>query len=321
MSTVAAHSTTVVPAARAHASVPALRAGALTDVGRQRTHNEDAFVANPERGIFVVVDGVGGAAAGEVAAAIAVERIALRLAWKHLPPAARLREAIAAANRAIVVESQHDAALQGMACVLTAVLIEDGTVHVGHVGDTRLYDIDRDGICKITRDHSVVGVQEDAGQLSEWEAMTHPRRNEILRDVGSTHQTPDAPDFIDLYTFAFDPSHALLLCSDGLSDLIPAVTIHQTVTQCAGEPQAAAAALIALANDAGGTDNITAVVVEGANFEGAVSIPQLAEPGAKPAVVLGGWHRTLMQWFNARLISTIALVVGAMSLQLSWLGQ
>ena len=135
-----------------------------------------------------------------------------------------------------------------MACVLTVAVVEDGYAVVGHVGDSRLYQVRRGEIRKITRDHSPVGEREDQGELSEFEAMRHPRRNEVFRDVGSEERSPDDPDFIEIQRIAFDPSSALVLCSDGLSDLVGSETIRSLVEQHAADPDAAARALVGAAN-------------------------------------------------------------------------
>ncbi len=246
-------------------AAPRLRAFGATDPGR-RERNEDRFVCDPEGGVFMVVDGVGGYAAGDVAAETAREIVHTRLRVRSGTVAERMHEAITTANEAIFHRSRTHASRRGMACVLTAAVVEAGAVTVGHVGDARLYVIRREGLEKVTRDHSPVGVREDAGDLSEWEAMLHPRRNEILRDVGSARRAPGDEDFIDLYRFPFDPESALLLCTDGLTDLVPGDVLYETVMAHAGHPERSVAALIRLANRAGGHDNVTVVVVEGARF-------------------------------------------------------
>ena len=108
--------------------------------------------------------------------------------------------------------------------------------HIGHVGDSRIYLIRRGEIRKVTRDHSPVGEREDAGEIGEAEAMRHPRRNEVFRDVGSEEHAPDDPNFIDIERLPFDAESALLLCSDGLSDQVPAAEIQRAVERHAGDP-------------------------------------------------------------------------------------
>ena len=264
-----------------------LRAHGATDVGRERAHNEDRFFCDPDLGIFIVIDGVGGYAAGEVAADLARDLVSRHLQRRDGNPADRLREAIAAANNEIYRRSQSDLTKQGMACVLTAAVVEEGHVTVGHVGDTRLYEVRRDGIRKVTRDHSPVGVREDEGELGEIEAMNHPRRNEILRDLGSACHEPDDAHFIDIYTFDFDPDSAFLLCSDGLTDLVPKRPIHQVLLDHAGRPEKGVQTLIELANEVGGADNITAIVVEGPAFKADPVLIAPAETFSPPEVSEG----------------------------------
>jgi len=153
-----------------------------------------------------------------------------------------------------------------MACVLTVAVVEDGSAVIGHVGDSRLYKIRAGRIEKITHDHSPVGEREDRNDLSETDAMRHPRRNEVYRDVGSDPQQPGDRDFIDVHEIAFEPDAALLLCSDGLTDVISATSVQQIVHRFAGRPERVARALIEAANAAGGKDNVSVVYVEGEQF-------------------------------------------------------
>src|ERR1035438_6554856 len=112
-----------------------------------------------------------------------------------------------------------------MACVLTIAVAENGRAIIGHVGDSRLYKVRQGEIRKITHDHSPVGEREDSRQISEADAMRHPRRNEVYRDVGSQEHSPDDPNFIELLNIPFEPDSALLLCSDGLSDQVTSAEI------------------------------------------------------------------------------------------------
>jgi serine/threonine protein phosphatase PrpC len=208
---------------------------------------------------------MGGHAAGEQAAAIALERIRARLERATDTPELRLREAIALANNAIYKAAQAKPEWRGMACVLTAAVVSDGEVTVGHVGDSRLYKI-RGGVMeKVTRDHSPVGEREDSGELAETEAMRHPRRNEVFRDVGSEEHAPDDPDFIDVFHFAFEPDSAVLLCSDGLSDVLHSREILRLVEENARDPLSVVQSLISAATPIG-HDNVSVVFVEGETF-------------------------------------------------------
>jgi serine/threonine protein phosphatase PrpC len=245
-------------------------AAALSDPGRERENNEDRVLCDPERGIYAVIDGVGGESGGEIAAQTALEILQARLSRRTTDAARLVREAIALANKQIWERAQANPALAGMACVLTVAVVDDGQATIGHVGDSRLYLLRAGEIRKITRDHSPIGSREDVGEISEAEAMSHPRRNEIFRDVGSAPHEPDEEGFIDVTRIAFAPDAALLLCSDGLSDLVTSGTILSTVEARAGDPRQAAAELIAAANAAGGKDNISVVLVEGERYAASV---------------------------------------------------
>ena len=237
-----------------------------TDAGRQREVNEDRLCLDADRGVFGVIDGVGGQAAGGRAADIALALIKEALGREAGPPADRLRAAITDANNEIYRSAATRAEWDGMACVLTVALVNNGTVTCGHVGDTRLYKLRADRIEKLTRDHSPVGEREDANEITERQAMRHPRRNEVYRDVGSEFHDRRDRDFIDIREVAFEPDAALLLCSAGLTDLVDSVTIARTVSQNAGDPEAVVRELIVAANAAGGKDNVTVVYVEGETF-------------------------------------------------------
>jgi serine/threonine protein phosphatase PrpC len=246
--------------------LPALRAAGATDAGRQREVNEDRFHCDVERGVFMVIDGVGGQAAGGRAADVALSRLRERLAMDSGNVADRLRDGITVANNDIHRLAATRTEWDGMACVLTIAIVSNGSVTFGHVGDTRLYKLRADQIEKLTRDHSPVGEREDANEISERQAMRHPRRNEVYRDVGSELHRESDRDFIDVGEVPFEADSALLLCSDGLTDLVDSISIAKIVAESAGEPDAVVRELIAAANAAGGKDNVTAVYVEGERF-------------------------------------------------------
>jgi serine/threonine protein phosphatase PrpC len=250
-------------------TVNALRGAGLTDTGLLRLVNEDRFYCDEGRGLFIVIDGVGGQAAGGKAADIALAMVRERLDRETGPVPDRIREAVAIANNEIYRLAATRREWHGMACVLTIALVRDGKVTVGHVGDTRLYVVRDRQIEKVTRDHSPVGEREDSHELSELEAMRHPRRNEVYRDVGSEPHEPGDPEFVDLLEMPFDADTALLLCSDGLTDRVDSTSIERIISSHAGDPKAAVHALIEAANAAGGNDNVTAVYAEGAQFAAA----------------------------------------------------
>ncbi len=243
-----------------------VRSAAVSDPGNVRGTNEDRVYADDERGIYLVIDGVGGEAGGEHAAAIAEEELLARLERSTGTVESRIREGIALAGKRILEYARRHPELSGMACVLTVAVVSDGDVVVGHVGDTRLYKIRRGALEKVTRDHSPVGAREDAGEISEREAMSHPRRNEIFRDVGSEERLPDDAEFIDIRRVRFEPDSALLMCSDGLTDQVASAEISATVAAWAGDPWVVARELIRRANKAGGKDNVSVVYVEGPAF-------------------------------------------------------
>src|SRR5580692_9189843 len=188
-----------------------LRCAGDSHPGMVRTNNEDRFHFDPDRGIFLVIDGIGGHAAGEKAADIAMGRVRARLERQTGSTEERIREAITVANNEILREAGANPEWQGMACVLTVAVVDNGTATIGHVGDSRLYKIRRGEIRKCTHDHSPVGEREDHGEISEAEAMRHARRNEIFRDVGSSERNPEDAGFIEMETFPMPDDGLLLL--------------------------------------------------------------------------------------------------------------
>ena len=238
-----------------------------TDVGRQRTNNEDAFVVEPldeHTVLAVTIDGVGGYEGGEVAAEMAQKEIPAYL--KEFARGERLellKQAVVCANNAIYDRRRLDTARPDMSCVLTAALIDAGrkVVDMVHVGDTRMYQYHHGELRKLSHDHSLIGYREEIGDLTEEQAMHHPQRNVISRVVGSDRHEVGDPDFLEAAEFPLLPNSTFLLCSDGLTDL---VTSHQIVA-ILEQPislEEKVQALIDAANDAGGKDNVTVVLVE-----------------------------------------------------------
>ena len=244
------------------------RSGAASDPGLLRSNNEDRVYANDMVGIFLVVDGMGGRAAGELAAQTAIEIIPQQLKSSEGDIAARVREAITAANNEIHRMAQGRDEWRGMACVLTLAIAHEDQITVGHVGDTRLYLVWNGTLRKLTSDHSPVGEMEDQGALTEFAAMEHPERNQVFRDVGSRPHNADDEEFIQVKSFPFRPSAAFVLCTDGLSDMLTSVEINAIVQQYCGDPAAVADELVAAANQMGGLDNISVILVAGPEFVG-----------------------------------------------------
>jgi PPM family protein phosphatase len=249
----------------------ALRTAAATHPGLVRRRNEDRFHADAARGVFLVVDGMGGEAAGDRAAEIAVTMIRQRLERPAGTPEERIREAIAVANDEILAKARQNPAWSGMGCVLTVALVEEGRVTVGQVGDSRLYLLRERRIEKMTRDHSPVGDREDRGELDERAAMEHPRRHEVYRSVGERPHGPFDRDFVDIESFRLRPDDALLLCTDGLTDRVASAEILELAARYAANPENVVQRLIGAALAHGGKDNVSVVFAAGPRFASAWS--------------------------------------------------
>ncbi|MCR4665216.1 MAG: protein phosphatase 2C domain-containing protein [Paludibacteraceae bacterium] len=239
----------------------------LTDMGRQRTNNEDAFVAKQmdiNTVLAVAIDGVGGYEGGEVAAEIARTEIPKYLQnFQNGERLELLKQAVVSANNAIFDRRQVDTARPSMSCVLTSAIVDKQrkVIDMVHVGDTRLYQFHHGELRKLSHDHSLIGYREEMGDLTEEQAMHHPQRNVISRDVGSAkHEVADR-DFLEAAEFPLLPNSIFLLCSDGLTDLITSKQIIE-VLKTGKNLTSKAKSLIAAANEAGGKDNITVVLVE-----------------------------------------------------------
>lgn len=239
----------------------------ITDKGKRRDNNEDTFIVQELPGtqllLACVIDGVGGYNGGEVAAEIA--RTVILEKSKNISEdiIETLRLAVVAANESIQEQRHADKANTDMACVLTCVIADkkNNRLWYAHVGDTRLYLLRDENLIKISSDHSAVGFLEESGRLSELDAMQHPRRNEIDRALGFEAAIAEAGDYIETGESPFLPGDTILLCSDGLSDMIGSAEITAVLNKDES-PAAKAKQLIDAANDAGGNDNITAVIVE-----------------------------------------------------------
>lgn len=239
-----------------------------SNVGRVRTNNEDAFIAQSLWDgtcvLAVAIDGVGGYEGGEIAADIARKTIPEYLSAS--PNGERvelLKHAVTAANNAIFEARETDPEHGQMSCVLTAAIIDmtQKQVSMVHVGDSRLYGFRHGKLKKLSHDHSLVGYREEIGDLTEEEAMNHPKRNEITREVGSEMHKPDDDEFIEAQVFPLLPDTTLLLCSDGLTDMITSATITDILNQDT-DLKEKTDALIEAALVAGGKDNVTVVLVE-----------------------------------------------------------
>jgi serine/threonine protein phosphatase PrpC len=248
-----------------------VKAYGLTDVGRQRQHNEDSFLVADEAKLFLVADGMGGHAAGEIASRIAVDSISEFIVhtkeddgtWPHAydeqytRTTNRLMAALRMANTRVLEAMRKDAKLRGMGTTVVACMADDSKISVAHVGDSRAYMIRNGRISRITNDHSWVFEQVQAGMLTEAEAEKHPLRNVITRALGGALSvTPDASE-ID-----WRPGDLYLLCSDGLTGMVSEDQILELVTANADDLEKACRQLIDVANEHGGLDNVTAILVK-----------------------------------------------------------
>ena len=252
------------------------RTAAVSDTGRKRRHNEDTYVLEPP--VFAVVDGMGGAKAGEVASELAAE--ALREESREGGSGEDAVESlIQEANRRVYQRATEDASTSGMGTTLTVALVEDDRVRFGHVGDSRAYLV-RDGeLIQLTEDHSLVGELVRSGKLAPEDAESHPQRSVITRALGTD---PDVD--VDTFTQEARPGDIFVLCSDGLYSMVGNSTILEIVERNRGDLNAAARALIAAANRAGGDDNITVVAFEiEAPGDETLSLPGAAPPEPEPA--------------------------------------
>ncbi|KAA9042161.1 SpoIIE family protein phosphatase [Ginsengibacter hankyongi] len=243
----------------------------ITDKGKRREKNEDTFftreTANKRFLIAGVIDGVGGYTGGDIAAGIARSVIIKNLETLSENVMESLRQAIITANAKIDEGKKEERSNGQMACVLTCVVadIKNNKCWYAHVGDTRIYLLRDHSLVKISKDHSVVGFLEESGRLSEEEAMRHPRRNEINKALGFEEDISTPEDFIETGESPFLPGDLLLLCSDGLTDMISSAAILKVLT-AKKSLTTKAKALVDAANEAGGNDNITAVLIENNNW-------------------------------------------------------
>ncbi|MDO9373067.1 MAG: protein phosphatase 2C domain-containing protein [Ferruginibacter sp.] len=238
----------------------------ITDTGRERDNNEDIFIAqkgfSKHHVLACVIDGVGGYDGGEIAARLTREAILEQLARIPADQTAAMVAALAAANQKIFKEKEANRQFDKMACVVTLAIadLENNKFCYAHVGDTRLYLFRDKSLVKITNDHSTVGFLEESGRLTETAAMQHPKRNEVNKALGYEPSISLAKDFVDTGESPFLPGDMLLLCSDGLTDMIQSSKIIQ-ILERKTNLKTKAAHLVDAANEAGGKDNITVVLV------------------------------------------------------------
>lgn len=231
-----------------------LRTVIVSDPGLVRTNNEDAAHASDR--LIAVADGMGGLPAGEVASEIAIRALAtVEWAPEECEPVTVLSDAVSSANRQIRAAIEADPARQGMGTTLTAALLRDGKLALVHAGDSRAYLLRDGSLARLTRDDTFVQALVDQGVLSPQEARRHPQRSLVTRVLQGADVTPSTT------TFAVTAGDRLLLCTDGLSDVVDDPTIGQTLAGYP-EPRECADQLVKLAHQAGAPDNVTVVVAD-----------------------------------------------------------
>lgn len=270
-----------------------LKAGAGTHTGRVRTLNEDAYMLRADEGVFVVCDGMGGAPAGEVASQMAVDAILRELQQTsgtpaseesgYLPHTIRLAEVVRRSNDVIYDRARQDPRQAGMGTTVVGAWIRQHVLSIAHVGDSRAYLWHDERLEPLTRDHSLREAHLAAGLIEEVRRLPVEQQNALVRVLG---REPDVD--VDLTEVPVQPGDYVLLCSDGLTRMVPEFMMARAFHEHR-EPQRICDALIAAANDNGGADNITVVVVE----------------------VTGGWWRRLSKrWTRAARPHVVSAVPG-----------
>jgi serine/threonine protein phosphatase PrpC len=229
----------------------------VTDAGKVRRNNEDALLVGEGRDetLFAIADGIGGFEAGEVASRIAIE------ALKELEPDAPFEAAIQEANRRILTSGRGDESLSGMGTTIVAVRFggsrERPVAEVAHVGDSRAYLLRGGSLRPLTEDHSLVAELVRSGELTRDQAAEHPQKNLITRALGAEEEVE-----VDTAVLPVEAGDRILLCSDGLSDMVPEGRISEILASSPDDSETPARRLLSAALDAGGTDNVTVVVVD-----------------------------------------------------------
>ncbi|MCC8045635.1 MAG: Stp1/IreP family PP2C-type Ser/Thr phosphatase [Clostridiales bacterium] len=238
-----------------------MRIYSITDVGMRRSSNQDFIYASEHPvgnlpNLMIVADGMGGHNAGDLASRYTVESIIEYLEKaEEKRPIALLSEAIHYANDRVIEKAATDKSLEGMGTTVVAAVVRDGCLYIANVGDSRLYLIDQQ-ISQITRDHSLVEEMIRMGEIQRKDARTHPDKNVITRAIGVK-----APVRIDFFDVKLEEGDRILLCSDGLTNMVEDSEILQIVRKY-HSPKEAACHLVNEANKNGGKDNISVVLAE-----------------------------------------------------------
>ena len=248
-----------------------VQAVGLTDTGKVREHNEDSIAWDGDLGLYVLADGMGGYNAGEVASGIAVKTIVNLVRESFLAqdldgidkttdlhrPSIILRDAIARANKIIHQTSRSQSQCEGMGTTVVAALFHDNRVSIAHVGDSRMYRLRRDSFEQLTMDHSLLQELVDRGFYSQDEAQRATNKNYVTRALG-VEPTVE----VEVHEQAVETGDWLVLCSDGLTDMVEDEDIHLTISTFGGNLDTVARQLVQLANDSGGRDNISVMLAQ-----------------------------------------------------------
>jgi Serine/threonine protein phosphatase len=290
-----------------------------TDLGKQRQNNEDNLIHqeiwDKNHILGVAIDGVGGYEGGEVAAGIAKNTVVENL--EKYPNGERLvllQQAVTVANNQIYEERQKQPERSNMSCVLTACIVEveKKLINMVHIGDSRLYQFHKGILTKLSHDHSYVGYREDIGDLTEEAAMNHPKRNEINRLLGDQHHNPDDRDFLEVNSFPLLSNSILLLCSDGLTDLVTKAEIGTVLNQDFSLENKVQT-LINLANEKGGKDNITVVLIDYQSdeiVESTATIENVHIETPSDETANEPQKRQKRKWHWTLLVAVLALLAG-----------
>ena len=268
----------------------ALEVVTATDPGMVRSHNEDSIGADADIGLAVLADGMGGYNAGEVASGIAVAMLTteMKQALDNSEPQSIdgsgetlaekfVRENSAKANAAIYQTAKSQPQYSGMGTTLVVALFFDNRMTIGHIGDSRLYRLRKDVFEQVTRDHSLLQEQIDSGMITKEQARYSQNKNLVTRAVGIDPEVET-----EIHTYNVEPGDIYLLCSDGLSDMVQDEDIHSTLSTLQSNLPLAAKQLVQLANDSGGRDNISVILV------------RILEDFAVPT----GWFAKFKAWFR-----------------------
>ncbi len=234
-----------------------MQVSALSDVGRIRKENEDRYLISAAKGLFAVADGMGGHAGGQIASSIAVRTLEEEIPARPFDadPAELLENALLKANQ-LILERGKEEEYYGMGTTVTTAFIIDKTLHIAHIGDSRAYLLRRKDLSLLTQDHSLVNELFQQGSLTAQEALNHPQRNILTRALG----TQSAPQ-LDVFSCPLLPGDFLLLCTDGLYNMITDVEIQQELLTT-GTLDDKVGVMVRLALERGGNDNVTVLLIQ-----------------------------------------------------------